>query len=329
MRRGTLILPLLLSISWGSAHAQAPLERLFLFEASPDHVWFKPDDTTRGMTANPRGSVLVVDRNPVDAVYMLDSFTGEEKGTLNTEGIAGGMFTVNKIAASDNGRIYLCNLSTGNNPFKVYYYFDEMSKPFGIFEDPAPGARWGDDLAVVGTGSNTKLIVSGSDNTDILVLSDSDGDGKFTAVKQTPINPLIMGTSNLAFDLDGSHYWIRQSTATRANSHQFDLATGVGSKSSFASVEGLGPMDIALMDRSSMMALGPGIVKDVSSAKNEAVIINMDISTIPVWKTDSLSGATTFQNLNGSGDVKLNSANRTLHVLYTNNSISGWRIPRP
>lgn len=308
--------------------SQQQLEKLFQVFADSTHPWFNPDDMTRGMAVNPKGSVLVADRGATDAIYRLDPFTGEEKGTLNTTTLSGGAFSLNKIAATNSGQIYVSNLSTGANPFKIYYYYDELSEPFLIYEDPAPGARWGDDMAITGTGTRVQLLITGSDNPLIMVVNDLDGDGSYSSSIITPINPAIKGTNNVTFDLDIEHFWLRQSTAASASSFQFNLSNGIGSKSSYNSYQGVGPLDIALVDRHALMALGPGIVKDSNLNENKAYIIDMDESVQAKYTTELLVTGIGNQNINGSGDVVISPANRTLHILYSNNSISGWRIPR-
>ncbi len=323
------LLLFLIVISTTPSVAQQQLEELFQINASPSHPWFNADDSTRGLAVNPRGNVLVVDRNPIDTIYRLDPFSGQQKGELKTSTINGGAFKVNKVCVTTSGRIFVSNLSTGNNPFKIYYYYDELSDPVVVYDDPAPGKRWGDDLAVIGSGTGIQLLVTGSENPDILVLNDFDGDGKYASRVITPINPPMKGTNNISFDLDQQNFWIRQSTAASAATFQYTLNEGIGNKSSFNSVQGVGPMDIAIFGRQVMMALGPGIVKDSNLNENRAYVMDLNLSTQPQYQSGLLVNSTGGNpNINGSGDVVISPANSTLHVLYTNNSISGWRIPK-
>lgn len=309
--------------------SQQQLEKLFQINADASHPWFSPEDNmTRGMAVNPKGNVLVADRFPVDTVYRLDPFTGEEKGELKTQALSGGAFMLNKIVATSGGRIFVSNLSTGQNPFKIYYYYDELSEPFVVYDDPAPGARWGDDLAVIGSGTGIQLLVTGSDNLDVMILNDFDGDGKYSSRIVTPINPSLLGITNVSFDLDQKTFWTRQSTAATGYCHQYTLNEGIGSKTGFNSVTGVGPMDINIMNGKLMMALGPGIVTEARVNENRAYLLDLDSSIQAKYQTGLLVSGDGNKNTNGSGDVVLSTSNSTLHVLYTNNSISGWRVPK-
>src|SRR6185369_15222224 len=77
----------------------------------------------RGLAYNPTtGHLLVVDRSPNSSanndVYILDGDTGATLGILNNGStLAGGnaAFTLNLVGVSDDGVIYVCNLTSGTS----------------------------------------------------------------------------------------------------------------------------------------------------------------------------------------------------------------------
>lgn len=94
-------------------------------------------------------------------VRILDALTGLDEGALDTTGIEGGIFALNKILVGDDGLIYGANLRTGTGTggFKLYRWDSESSSPVTIFDalpDTAP--RVGDDLDIIGGGDATRLV---------------------------------------------------------------------------------------------------------------------------------------------------------------------------
>lgn len=111
-------------------------------------------------------------------IYVLKADTGELLYTLRTNGVqiavaSGGIGMVGIDVAAD-GAIYVCNESpnaygtSGTVPealFRIYRWADGGSNtlPVQIFQGEPAGqpivTRWGDNLAVRGSGTNTQIIV--------------------------------------------------------------------------------------------------------------------------------------------------------------------------
>ena len=73
-----------------------------------------------------------------------------------------GLIDHDVLAVGGDGAIYVGNLSlqTTTSPYKVYKWTNEASTPSVIYSGDAGlgGARLGDDLAAIGSGSSTRLV---------------------------------------------------------------------------------------------------------------------------------------------------------------------------
>jgi len=318
-----------------SAYASKEMRELFTIASDSTFPWFESDDTTRGMTYNPKGSLLVADRIPEETVYLLDPQTGLETGRLNTSYLQGGIYRVNKLAASQDGRIILTNLAVPSeeaslsSTFRVYYYYKENSDPVVIFEDQNVQSRWGDDIAVHGVGARMKIAITGSDNEEIMFLSDPDSDGTFTAEYLQPTNPSLVGTNNISFDLDANSFWTRQSSGEQTTTNHYSLRGGLGTGRKTGVGAALGPIDMVMLDGSAMLGIGPGLARTTFTQRiHRGSIIDIDRASFPKWQTTNLAHPDGLKdNINGAGDVCIDEANRRVYFLFTNNTISGWQIP--
>jgi hypothetical protein len=151
----------------------------------------------RGLAYNPAtGHLLVVSRAPVpdfgtnvfgtNGVYILDATTGAVVGKLAYDAslITGGNFAVSMIGVTDDGVIYVGNLTaaTANGPFKLYRWANESAQPQLVYSgDPSGGflygaspQRYGDSLALRGTGAGTQILL-GTFNQTVALLRTADG----------------------------------------------------------------------------------------------------------------------------------------------------------
>lgn len=106
--------------------------------------------------------VYLVNKAGGNNIRILDQDTGADLGGLDATGITGGTFQVDSIAVGGDGAIYVSNLSlqTTTSPYKVYKWTNEASTPSVVYSGDAGlgGARLGDDLAAIGSGSSTRLV---------------------------------------------------------------------------------------------------------------------------------------------------------------------------
>ena len=135
------------------------------------------------MAYNPvSGHLLVVSRTPVpdfgtnvfgtNGVYILDAPMARSSASspYDTNVITGGNFAINMIGVTDDGVIYVGNLTAAampTGPFKLYRWANETSQPQLVYSgDPSGGIlfgasprRFGDSLAVRGTGADTQILL--------------------------------------------------------------------------------------------------------------------------------------------------------------------------
>ena len=82
-------------------------------------TWFG-SNTERGfaygsVAGNDR--VYVVSRSSGNRIFIYNAVTGDSVGTLRTDGMTGGTFVINDAGVSDDGVIFVCNL-TANAYYK-------------------------------------------------------------------------------------------------------------------------------------------------------------------------------------------------------------------
>lgn len=135
------------------------------------YTYINTDGSQRGIAYNPTTNhVYVVSRTGSAQVYVLDGDTGAHIGQLDVTGVSGGGGgAINLVDCTEDGQIYICNLATAEGTFRLYRYADEASAPVLVFVgDPSLGdtnapvtnsKRFGDNLAVRGTGTNVQVLV--------------------------------------------------------------------------------------------------------------------------------------------------------------------------
>src|SRR5205814_224229 len=95
---------------------------------------------------------------------------GADLFAFNTTGIAGGNLALNCIAIGEDGAIYAANEVNANTAplFTVYRWphADATTAPTVIYSNNfAATYRWGDTLAVRGSGTGTQLLTDGQNGT--------------------------------------------------------------------------------------------------------------------------------------------------------------------
>lgn len=228
--RTSLVASLLL-IAFGSIASAQQLTPLTGFGTNSDGT-IRPGDEAfltsdgsryqRGMAYNPvTGHVLVVNRSPIgsETINILDGVNGTNIGTLDLccPAIGGSVsFAYNMIAIADDGAIYVGNLSTSGTlvQYLLYRWASETnSQTLVYFGDPRNGnlasgnSRWGDTLAVRGSGTNTEVLVATQSGTLAAILRPTDETmATFTATTLTTSVPgggigyaLAFGPTNTFF----------------------------------------------------------------------------------------------------------------------------------
>lgn len=233
---------------------QAPLIADNLVEvwriAPGDRPYVSTGNTERGAAINPaNGSVLLLGRAGGPKVYVLDGATGDDgsaasgapRSLLATDAngdtvISGGTFTLNLVGAASDGALFAANLA-GNvttGPLRIYRWADDKPEtpvelaysgnPLEGIALPGTGndLRFGDALAVRGSGAQTQVLLSARSGRYLLLLQTQDGK-TFTPKVLTTDNAGRIGLG-LAFG-DGNTAWAK---AVGQPLTQFQLDPAVG-----------------------------------------------------------------------------------------------------
>lgn len=116
-----------------------------------DVDWIENDHNTRGAAFNPdSGNVIVVSRTPEAAVKVLDGSNGDFIKDLDPPagGYDGGEFVVTKVKVSQDGIIFVSNLSVAGDEGKVYIWQNEEDDSPAVLELTDAGNRIGDQVGI-------------------------------------------------------------------------------------------------------------------------------------------------------------------------------------
>jgi len=246
---------------------------------APTHTFMINDDRTRGSAYNPvTVHFLVASRSPATPattnVYILDGTTGSVLGTLlwDASVITSGNFAVNMVGITTDGVIYVGNLTTdatgATGPFRLYRWANETAQPTLAYSgDPSEGntvgtspRRFGDSLALRGTGAGTQILL-GTYNQVVGLLTTTDG-VTFTATKITTDAAAEETRRCLAWGA-GDTFWAK---ALNGNLRQFSLNVGAQTASAIAS--------IPLYTAPGGTTLTPGGALDVDLTRNLVAILD-------------------------------------------------------
>ena len=160
----------------------------------PSGNWFGTNgsspDLLRGMSYNPAtNNVLVATRQGGSRIIVLDAANGDSVGVLNMDGVAGGVFALNKVEATSTGAIYAANLTVSGSNYKIYRWANQSASPENIFtsvDTDSIGIRLGDAFGVIeGEGNAVTIFAGGGAGQTEIAKFSYDGtnttfDGKFT-----------------------------------------------------------------------------------------------------------------------------------------------------
>jgi hypothetical protein len=159
--------------------AGTPKERTIAYNALSNEVYIISRTVATAENTNPSGLTINV----------LDASTGADLHQLDTNGIAGGSFDLIGIGVGNDGSIYAGNVDSTvtNHPsvFRLYRWTNSASStpPVLVYSgEPADAfsgilgvpVRWGDALAVRGSGLNTEVVLDANQGVYLAVLSPLD-----------------------------------------------------------------------------------------------------------------------------------------------------------
>lgn len=200
--------------------------------------------TTYGVAINPlTTNVLVLTRMiPTNMLVVLDPMTGAEKHYIDYSALLPLSSGYNKVGVADDGRVYLCNLTTdtGSNPFRIDALSDDGPIPAqagrSLYSgDPgngqtSPNVVWGGTLAVRGGGAETQILLgcgSWNQSSRTVAILRTDSSGFFTSTAITiPEAPDKFGRLGLDWGPGTNTFWAK--STVNLILVQFDLETGTG-----------------------------------------------------------------------------------------------------
>ena len=141
---------------------------------------------TRGLAYDPNTTNLFVADH--SNIHVYSGTNGSYLYDLNTAGIpSGGIngWTVDQVGVADDGTVYSANLSPDGTAFSIISYSPggySLNYAYGGSTggsdlnslDPA-GDRWGDTMAVRGSGVNTEILFGSLNGTNVALFTTPDG----------------------------------------------------------------------------------------------------------------------------------------------------------
>lgn len=239
-------------------------------------------------------------------VRILDPATGADQGGLNTTGISGGTFAVNATGVDSDGAIYVGNLTTQSttSPFKVYKWATEASAPTTVYSGDAglAGARVGDNLAVIGSGSAVR-IAAGYGSTPAVA-----GNNSYTVV-----DPTASTATAIAF------------AGTPPNAGDFRLGITFAGPSNVIGAQGSSIYRYTSFSGNSGTLIGSPTIPDPAGATADRLLAYTTIGGIPILAVQSIgdSHVSIYDVTNPATPVYLAGKDNTSGSLTSNANGSG------
>lgn len=196
-----------------------PFERLWIDKNPYTFI----NNTIRGI-AYSKGKIFVAHYSSSSYyhIYVYEAYSGYTIKTLDTLNLSGGDRYINDIEASEDGKIFICNLTTnsGTTAFKIYKMDNIETKPMTFISYKSGNYRLGDNFRVVGNYNTTAVIYAPAANSN-KVLKWVIKNGSLQS--QTP---QIISLQNYTFKTVPSVYPISTSENSDffANSHSTKVA---------------------------------------------------------------------------------------------------------
>ena len=313
------------------AGANTNVDLQSLWSLSPGSRTYLPNDgnnTARGLAYNPTADEVYLINTSQLAVNVLDGATGTNEGTLNTTGVSGGNFTLDKIGVAADGVIYAGNVQTsvsGSAPFKLYRWASSAgTAPITAYSGAAGfanGLRVGDLFAVRGAGTNTQVLVGARLTSTVCLLTTANGTN-FTAHTITTDTSATQLGGALAFGL-GNSFWAVTNGLTPARLN-FDPVSFVATTAQAFSASTFPPRvgPFSLDPANSLLAAV--VLADGADQLNLYDLLN-PTSAPELLSSWSIPGSN--DNNYGLGAVAFG-GNR-LYALDTNNGLLAFRILFP
>ena len=295
-------------------------------------VWFG-NDSERGL-AYYNGKIYVVSRKEGYFIRIINAQNGQDLGFIDVKGISGGVYYLNDIEISSDGKLLACNLTTdaGSDPFKIYKWNNETSQPEVFISYSGGNYRLGDLFTVVGNlSSNAVIYAAAANSSKVFKWIVSNG----TLNSQMPIE---INLSNFTFGTVPAVYPLSLNTDSdfyvNSQSKQVTLfsSTGKNKGSISGGVIPSSSNKIILFEYNSKKFIATFQSNNTPDNPNgqNARIIDATNQPANILESD-LYGVTSrlgnISNGNATGDIALFSdgnGNFVIFVLATNNGIGAY-----
>jgi hypothetical protein len=318
-----------LSVSFGAPGNLVPKWNLVAdANAQTSFIISTSADNTRGFAFNPvTNHLLVVSRltTPL-TIWILNASDGSVVSniSIDTTFVTGGTFAMSKIGVADDGAIYVSNLAIANGNYRIYKYANETATPT-LLVNETTSLRFGDSFRVVGSGSNTRIYVSGSSNSTVRIYN---GEGTLVSTAVNPVNQFARQGIAPEGPGDGVNFWgtgvglplvqCNSAGATIGTVTTDVVPTGSGC-AVYASFDGKKYVFTNNYHVSSTDCIG--LVVDVTNGAENASLAYQSGTLKIAGYTPAVA--------NGTMEVAYDPATRTVFYLAERNGISAWTVPAP
>lgn len=301
--------------------------------------WLGTGSLERGMAYNrATNSVYVVTRSSAGTgIKIVDGTTGQLKSTAGngsgnlfapSGGFTGGLFVINSIAVSDDGQIFVGNLATSANQYRLYRWSSENDSAPTAFSINNP-SRIGDSMDAIGSGVNTRIVAGGSGSNGFLSMSTVDGATYTGSFVSAPGPDFRLGVT---FGADANTLFGKQTGATPAAAPLRSI--GIAGGAAWGSSTVLTSGGEAPMDYITIGGVGYLATVDVNSSIVRVYDVTTSTSPTLISSLTTTSGALTG-NGNATGAVRwgnVTGTSATLYAMSTNQGIQAMTfesVPEP
>ncbi len=187
------------------------------------------DNATRGLGYDANSNrVVISSMSGGAAIYLLDGDTGTNLGRLDlsSANLSGGTFGIDQVGVADDGAVYSGNLALAGQTFQLNRWPSASTNAtaFNAYNDgstgilAASGDRWGDIMAVRGSGPNAQVLLGSRSGTNVALLTTTDGQNFSPSVIAITNAPAGFAANGIAFGA-GNTLWAKASQG-----HLFQVA---------------------------------------------------------------------------------------------------------
>jgi hypothetical protein len=261
-------------------------------------------------------------------IIYYNALTGDSLGQLDNTGIVGGVAIVNDVEVSNDGKIFVSNMTTNASAdaFKVYRYDSLSAAPVVVISYNATAERLGDKFTVTGSTADNSIIIWAADAnaSSGLVHKFITTDNGITFTSSTvDIGAPASASSAAIGPLSGeSFYW---------NSHGNNASKYDNTGVLIGTIPGtaLGTSGSAIRFMNLFSGSEFVAANDLLVASNNAKILKLpggDPTLATVFGTTPVLGTTSAGGLGDVSVQKVSDYVYNIYVLATNNGFGAYQV---